>query len=147
MAPLSRGFDLITLSNRSPITPTRHAASVWALPFSLATTQGITVVFFSAPYLDVSVQEVGSLSSAASSMRRVVPFGDLRIYRSCAAPRSFSQLTTSFFASQTLGIHHTPLFRFKTFLPSWRFACRHDTCFDFAFPICQRTLFNSTRSQ
>lgn len=34
-----------------------------------------------------------------------------------APPRSFSQLTTSFFASQTLGIHHTPLFCFKTFIP------------------------------
>lgn len=27
----------------------------------------------------------------------------------CANPRSFSQLTTSFFASQSLGIRHTPL--------------------------------------
>lgn len=79
MAPLSKGFDLITLSNRSPITPRRHADPVWAIPFSLATTQGITVVFFSSAYLDVSVQRVGSLSSAASSMRRVVPFGYLRI--------------------------------------------------------------------
>ena len=32
---------------------------VWALPVSLATTQGIIVIFFSSPYLDVSVQEVG----------------------------------------------------------------------------------------
>ena len=41
---------------------------VWAIPVSLATTQGITIVFFSSPYLDVSVQEVGSLSSNTSSM-------------------------------------------------------------------------------
>ena len=27
----------------------------------------------------------------------------------CANPRSFSQLTTSFFASESLGIRHTPL--------------------------------------
>src|SRR6476660_5974139 len=33
------------------------------------------------------------------SVQQVVPFGNLRIYRSCAAPRSLSQLTTSFFAS------------------------------------------------
>ena len=32
---------------------------VWALPVSLATTQGIIIIFFSSPYLDVSVQEVG----------------------------------------------------------------------------------------
>ena len=34
---------------------------VWALPSSLATTLGIIIIFFSSPYLDVSVQEVGSL--------------------------------------------------------------------------------------
>src|SRR5436190_24334008 len=28
----------------------------------------------------------------------------------CACPRSFSQLITSFFASESLGIPHTPLF-------------------------------------
>jgi hypothetical protein len=34
---------------------------VWAIPVSLATTQGITIVFFSSAYLDVSVQRVGLL--------------------------------------------------------------------------------------
>ena len=48
-----------------------------------------------------------------SSMYQVVPFGNLRIYRLCAAPRSLSQLTTSFIASQTQGIHHVPLFALK----------------------------------
>ena len=67
------------ISNRSPTTPNRHADSVWATPFSLATTQGITIVFFSSPYLDVSVQEVGSLSSDTSSKYQVVPFGNLWI--------------------------------------------------------------------
>ena len=33
-------------------------SSVWALPRSLAATYGITIVFSSSPYLDVSVQEV-----------------------------------------------------------------------------------------
>ena len=31
---------------------------VWALPRSLAATQGITIVFFSSGYLDVSVHQV-----------------------------------------------------------------------------------------
>ena len=37
-----------------------HAVTslVWALPLSLATTRGITVVFFSCGYLDVSVPRV-----------------------------------------------------------------------------------------
>jgi hypothetical protein len=35
--------------------------SVWAGPLSLATTQGVTVVFLSTGYLDVSVPRVGSI--------------------------------------------------------------------------------------
>ena len=54
-----------------------------------------------------------SLRSDTSSMYQVVPFGNLRIYSLCAAPRSLSQLTTSFIASQTQGIHHTPLIALK----------------------------------
>ena len=69
----------MSISKCGPTTLVRHAAQVWALPFSLATTQGIIIIFFSSPYLDVSVQEVGSLSSAAPSVQRVVPFGNLRI--------------------------------------------------------------------
>ena len=51
---------------------------VWAIPFSLATTQGITIVFFSSPYLDVSVQEVGFrlATDNTPSAYWVVPFGD-----------------------------------------------------------------------
>ena len=61
MAPLSRRFDLMSISKCSPTTPKQHAVSVWAFPVSLATTQGITIVFFSSRYLDVSVHGVGSL--------------------------------------------------------------------------------------
>ena len=68
MIQLSRRFGLITVSKCSPTTPQQHAAMVWALPVSLATTQGIIIIFFSSPYLDVSVQEVGSLSSNAPSV-------------------------------------------------------------------------------
>ena len=37
--------------------------------------------------------------------RWVSPFGDLRITACLPAPRSFSQATTSFIASDRLGIH------------------------------------------
>ena len=47
------------LSKCGPTTPRQHAAMVWAIPVSLATTQGITIVFFSSAYLDVSVRQVG----------------------------------------------------------------------------------------
>ena len=50
----------MSVSKCGPITPPEHAPTVWALPRSLATTQGIIIIFFSSPYLDVSVQEVGS---------------------------------------------------------------------------------------
>ena len=39
-------------------TPKKLLPSVWPLPRSLATTGGISVDFFSSPYLDVSVQAV-----------------------------------------------------------------------------------------
>ena len=39
-------------------TPRPLLASVWPLPRSLATTDGISVDVFSSPYLDVSVQAV-----------------------------------------------------------------------------------------
>ena len=58
---LSRNFSLMSSSKCSPTTPVQHATQVWALPFSLATTQGIIVIFFSCGYLDVSVLRVGSL--------------------------------------------------------------------------------------
>ena len=47
-----------------------ETSAVWATPFSLAATPGITFVFFSSAYLDVSVQRVCRLSP-----RRVTPFG------------------------------------------------------------------------
>src|SRR5438270_3549405 len=56
------------------------------------------------------------------SAYQVVPFGNPGIYRLCAAPPGLSQLTTSFFASQTLGIHHTPLFALKKFIVSWTYT-------------------------
>ncbi len=71
----------MSLSKCSPITPGQHATPVWAVPISLATTQGITIVFFSSPYLDVSVQEVGFriTTDDIPSVYQVVPFGNLRI--------------------------------------------------------------------
>ena len=65
---LSRRFDLTSNSKCSPITPVQHATPVWALPISLATTQGIIIIFFSSGYLDVSVLRVGSLSSDIPSV-------------------------------------------------------------------------------
>ena len=43
-------------------------AMVWAFPRSLAATYGITVVFFSSGYLDVSVPRVCLLADTISSI-------------------------------------------------------------------------------
>ena len=69
----------MSLSKCSPTTPQQHATVVWAVSFSLATTQEITFVFFSSRYLDVSVPWVDILSDNTPSVYWVVPFGNLRI--------------------------------------------------------------------
>jgi hypothetical protein len=78
--------------------------SVWASPRSLATTCGITFVFFSYGYLDVSVPHVRLLSNRILQLH----WKSTDQYR-CAVPRSLSQLITSFLASETLDIPHTLL--------------------------------------
>ena len=45
-----------------PTTPPQKPGTVWAIPRSLATTEGVSVDFLSCRYLDVSVPCVGSLS-------------------------------------------------------------------------------------
>ena len=66
-------------------TPKELLPSVWPLPRSLATTYGISVDFFSSPYLDVSVQAVPSVylciqyTVTGHDSSRVAPFGNPRI--------------------------------------------------------------------
>jgi hypothetical protein len=87
---------------------------IWANSLSLATTQEITIVFSSSGYLDVSVLRVcfPITRNFWPSTGRVSPFGNLRIERIFAPPRSLSQLITSFIASESQGIHHTLLITF-----------------------------------
>ena len=86
---------------------------VWAFPRPLATTNGITNCF-------LFLRVLRCFSSPG-----LPPFGyytfsivgcPIRISTDqfvCANPRSFSQLITSFIASESLGIPHTPLFTFS----------------------------------
>ena len=90
---------------------------VWAIPRSLATTSGITFVFFSSGYLDVSVPRVCSRKVGYYIFNIVgCPIRISADQIMCADPRSFSQLITSFIASESLGIPHTPLFSLLYFL-------------------------------
>ncbi len=55
---------------------------VWANPRSLATTYGITFVFFSSAYLDVSVQRVHSPIGVLCLQHSGLPHSDI-----CGSPR------------------------------------------------------------
>ena len=105
-----------TAQNERPTTPraqrvAAYTHEVWADPFSLATTQGVSVDFFSSGYLDVSVRPVPFQQLCIHCWmtphyrRRVFPFGDPRV-KGCSAPhRGLSQPSTSFFDSWCQGIH------------------------------------------
>ena len=83
----------------------------WAVPLSLAATEGISVDFFSSGYLDVSVPRVRfphlCIQYGIPQKRWVSPFGNPRIEACLPAPRGLSQATTSFIASCRQGIHRT----------------------------------------
>ena len=82
--------------------PTGIATVVWPLPLSLATTRGISVDFFSSPYLDVSVREVPHnrlLIHLELHLRVGFPIRKSPDRSLFAAPRGLSQLVTSFFGS------------------------------------------------
>ena len=77
-------------------TPMILLSSVWPLPRSLATTDGISVDVFSSPYLDVSVQAVphvhlfDSMHVDRVLLCRVSPFGNPRIKCLLSANRGLS---------------------------------------------------------
>jgi hypothetical protein len=50
---------------------------VWAIPISLATTQGITIVFFSSGYLDVSVLRVCSPYGVLCLQHKGLPHSEI----------------------------------------------------------------------
>ena len=91
---LSRCFFFIIVITFQSYNPNIAVTTlVWANPRSLATTYGITFVFFSSAYLDVSVQRVCPLSGNASSMHWVAPFGYLRINSCVPIPVAFRSLS------------------------------------------------------
>ena len=105
-----------TVQNRRPTTPgaqrvAAYTHPVWADPFSLATTQGVSVDFYSSGYLDVSVRPVHLCRLCIHRQmtphyrRRVFPFGDPRVKDCSASHRGLSQPSTSFIDSWCQGIH------------------------------------------
>ena len=69
---------------------------VWPLPLSLATTRGISVDFFSSPYLDVSVREVPHVKLCIHLTLRIAwvsPFGNPRIEAYLQLPEAYRSLS------------------------------------------------------
>src|SRR5690606_12845301 len=93
--------------------------SVWANPRSLATTCGITVVFSSYAYLDVSVQRVRlPLKTVCHAFSMTgCPIRKSADQFVCADPPGFSSLGASFLASWSLGISCVPFSTFFRPLP------------------------------
>src|SRR5690554_5970715 len=64
---------------------------VWASPRSLATTSGITIVFSSSAYLDVSVQQVRSSIDVSCLQHDGLPHWDIcGSIRVCRSPQLFA---------------------------------------------------------
>ena len=109
------------LSTRTGLSPTMVRLSRrfrfltnchWPGPRSLATTNGVSVDVLSSGYLDVSVPRVGLLNLCIQfkiPLRVGFPIRKSSDQSLFATPRSLSQRTTSFIASQRQGIHRMPL--------------------------------------
>ena len=110
MVPLSRGFQFIKHQMLWSYNPSIAVTTlVWAVPRSLAATNGITFVFSSFRYLDVSVPWVCFLNGYYIFNIVGCPIRKSTDQIVCANPRSLSQLITSFIASESQGIHLTLL--------------------------------------
>jgi hypothetical protein len=120
-----------------------HAPRVWALPFSLATTQGIIIIFFSSRYLDVSVLGVGSRLECYTFSITGCPIRRSRdITLVCNSPWLIAAYHVLLRLSDP---RHPPcaLIRFKKF-PFCGVQAAHHKSYSvlittFYFPICQRT--------
>ena len=118
LSPSMASLPMLFRSHSSPFCRSYNPAhavtcTVWAAPLSLATTHGITVVFSSCGYLDVSVPHVRLPCRNIHIPMDGLPHSDIRGSSPLAGPRGFSQLGTSFFASESLGIPRAPLFTYS----------------------------------
>lgn len=114
--PLRRAFPGTSTNlrcpNVGPTTPHQQVDVVWALPRSLAATEGVSFDFLSYGYLDVSVPRVCLLHLCIQckiTLRLGFPIRKFTDQSLFAAPRDLSQRITSFIACACQGIHQMPL--------------------------------------
>ena len=116
MVGLSRPFSYLdsAFHDARPTTPYNRSHTVWALPRSLAATQGITIVFSSSGYLDVSVPLVYLYtpmdSVYSTTPLRVVGFPIRKPpdHSLLTAPRGISVFAPSFIGTWRQGILRAP---------------------------------------
>ncbi len=89
---LSNQFQFITHGMSWSYNPNVAGTTlVWAAPLSLATTNGITLVFSSSAYLDVSVRRVRLPDGMTGLQPAGLPHSDIRgSIRVCRSPRLFA---------------------------------------------------------
>ena len=93
---LSHTIRLLSNLAFAVLTPDVLLLPVWPSPLSLATTRGISVDFFSSPYLDVSVREVPHVllcvhNTFRDSSSRGFPHSDICGSRLiCSSPQLFA---------------------------------------------------------
>ena len=89
---LSRLFQFALLKMSWSYNPKIAVTTlVWTFPRSLATTYGITFVFFSSAYLDVSVQRVCSPIGVTCLQHAGLPHSDIcGSLRVCQSPQLFA---------------------------------------------------------
>jgi hypothetical protein len=87
---LPRSFGLKDFDLCRSATPLVRRRAVWALPFSLAATRGISVDYFSSGYLDVSVHRVVFLSDAGIAPGGLPHSGTHGSLPTCGSPWLFA---------------------------------------------------------
>jgi hypothetical protein len=120
MVGLSRPFDYPFQSLPwSPTTPKHVSIPRFGLfPLRSPLLRESHVDFSSSGYLDVSVPRVGSAFAVTGSLQPGFPIRTSPDQSPLAAPRSFSQLATSFIAGLCLGIHTCALIRLTNSIPT-----------------------------
>ena len=129
-----------------PYYPARASTpAVWAVPLSLAATRGVTVVFLSSDYWDVSVRRVRlPQGGCRACARRVAPFGHPRIHGRSRLPVVFRGLPrpSSPPGAKASSVRPRSLLALAC-LSVYRYTVRSCVSFvfvsAFTFPSCQRT--------
>ena len=118
--------------------------TVWAGPLSLAATRGVTVVFLSSDYWDVSVRRVRLPPRGMPCLRTAgCPIRTPADLRPFAPPRRLSRPAASFIASGSQGILRTPSLASRSRLSLGvslhrSLVCLVCLCVCFHFPILSK---------